>query len=607
MPLRSDLLQPLEGENPAGVNVRYEPVFDQIKIARIEEPELPQGEWQRERKTADYNLVVKLAGDVLATRSKDLWVAAWLTEGLTRREGIPGLRSCLELLHALLEGFWDHLYPEIDEDGDLELRVAPLEWVGRAGAVCEAVKSAPLTEAGYGFHDYRQSREVGYEADARQDPAKHEAWKAAVAGGKVSADAFDRAFGETGKSWYRALAAELDGSLASLEALDRVCEERFGNLAPGYLDLRDAITEVRQVAGQLLKKKLEADPDPVESAPAAEALPEPAPEGESPGAAPAAASAPAPAAMAATAGPVPQGREDAAARIAAAARYLRRESPGDPAPYLMVRGFRWGELRAQGATVDPKLLVAPPTEVRARLKGHLLDGRWAELLEEAEEVMAAPHGRGWLDLQRYVAAACEGLGSEYDPVAVAVRSALRSLLQDLPQLAGLTLMDDSPVANAETRQWMQEQGILGASAGDVDVVSSGTDGGPLDRLVARARAEEPHRAIDLLMRAAAQERSPRARFLRRSQAAEIMLEVGLQAVAMPILREMLEQVESHKLEQWEAGDTIARTLGLAYRCMEKLEPGNPSGRESLYLKVCRLDPMQAILLTRDGGNGGSGS
>jgi len=32
-------------------------------------------------------------------------------------------------MRGLLENFWDTLYPEI-EDGDLQMRSAPVEWVG---------------------------------------------------------------------------------------------------------------------------------------------------------------------------------------------------------------------------------------------------------------------------------------------------------------------------------------------------------------------------------------------------------------------------------------------------------------------------------------------
>ena len=109
----SELLQPIAESSPGGTDIRYEPVFEQIKRARIEEVDLPAGDWSRERKVADYALVVKLGSDVLRTQSKDLQVAAWLTEALLKREGCAGLRSGLELLASMLVEFWDHLYPKI--------------------------------------------------------------------------------------------------------------------------------------------------------------------------------------------------------------------------------------------------------------------------------------------------------------------------------------------------------------------------------------------------------------------------------------------------------------------------------------------------------------
>jgi len=115
----------------------------------------------------------------------------------------------------------------------------------------------------------------------------------------------------------------------------------------------------------------------------------------------------------------------------------------------------------------------------------------------------------------------------------------------------------------------------------------------LERQVARLREAQPQQAIQLLMRQASQEKSSRARFLRRSEAATIMVEGGLEAVALPILREMVEQIERHSLEEWEEGETVARPLSLLYRCMEKMD-GDAGERQDLYLRICRLDPMQAM-------------
>ena len=93
MPLRNDLLNPIPGENPSGQNLKYAPVFDKIKEARREDDDAAQGEWKRERKLADWPRVIKLSGDSLATKTKDLQLGVWLTEALLKTQGVGGLRG----------------------------------------------------------------------------------------------------------------------------------------------------------------------------------------------------------------------------------------------------------------------------------------------------------------------------------------------------------------------------------------------------------------------------------------------------------------------------------------------------------------------------------
>jgi type VI secretion system protein ImpA len=45
MALRDELLNPIAGANPGGVELRYDPLFDKIKEARREDEDVPQGEW----------------------------------------------------------------------------------------------------------------------------------------------------------------------------------------------------------------------------------------------------------------------------------------------------------------------------------------------------------------------------------------------------------------------------------------------------------------------------------------------------------------------------------------------------------------------------------
>ena len=584
------LLTPIAGPHPGGVELRYDPLYDQVKEARREDDDTPQGDWVVERKTADWPTVVRLTTQALSTRTKDLQLAAWLTEAKLRREGLPGLHSGLVLLRELMDRFWEHLYPEI-EDGDAEYRAAPLEWLG--GVLDLPIRRVPLTRAGHHLISYKESRTIPTEQEAGEDDGKAATRAARLADGKVAPEEVDRAFDGTPKAFYKQLNADLASCLEALAQLDARASERFGAAAPSFARLRETLEDLQRTARQLLKKKLEQDPDPVAAAeaPAAEqstlvdAVLDAA-------ATPARGPAP-------SVGAEPTSRDDAAARVAAAARWLRRAAPHDPAPYLMLRGLRWGELRARGGTPDPRLLEAPTTATRTRLKGLLLDGKWAELLEEAENVMGMPQGRGWLDLQRYAVAACEGLGGDHLLVADAIRGALRSLLADVPALVDMTMMDDTPTANAETRAWLREiaPASNGAASSD-DEAPAPADARPRDvggAAASEARAGRPDRAIQLLMREIDRERSQRGRFLLQAQLARVMVESGHHAVATPILEELLQNVDAHKLDEWEAGDVVARPFSLLYRCLEQ-SGEDAARRQEIYLRICRLDPLQAMQL-----------
>jgi type VI secretion system protein ImpA len=612
MALREDILNPIEGDSPSGPSLRYDPLYDQIKQARTEvsgpaDPTDPDSPILIQR-AADWERVAELAEEALANRTKDLDLAAWLTEALARVDGFSGLREGLHLLSDLQEQFWDELHPEID-DGDLEFRAAPLQRIGGA-PVRESrgrdnlfehfAGSAPMTRSGLGYRDFYVADLAGTEDDP--DPEKQERRSALLGQDLPTLEVWEAAVRDTPKEFLRSVLKEIVACQEATNRIKAVVEERYVPVmgpgdAPGFAQLEGVLGASRRLAERIMKARLEMDPDPVPvdlpdevdvDAPLASAPPGEADTGsggEAGGTLPA----------------EPGSRKDAMGRIAAAARFLRKENPKDPTPYALLRTVAWADLRAQAPTVDPKLLDPPPTALRTRLRALVLDEKWAQVLETAEEIMASPFGRGWLDVQRYALEATGNLGPDYDAVGDTIRAALRELLLDLPDLPRMSLMDDSPVANADTRAWIRNLGISRGtgSAEETDELSSGMPRrGGRDVLAAaleRVRAGEPQKGIQLLMIEASQEKSSRARFLRRMEAAEIMLAHGHARVAHPLLREMLDQIENHKLEEWEAGETVAKALGLLYRSLQDAAVGdNERIAEDLYLRVCRLDPIQGI-------------
>ena len=252
MPFPDDLLNPIEGPNPSGANLRYDPVYDKIKEARREEAQPPPGMTEQDRKVSDNAQVIKLTTELLTTKTKDLQLAAWLTEAMLKQRGFGGLKDGLALCCGLVEKFWDTLHPEI-EDGDAESRGAPLGFIGVKLDI--PLKLVPVVEkAKYGMLDHKQSRDVGYEDQAKNDDAKKKRAQL-VKEGKLTPELFDKAFEETPKKFYAQAEKDLDASLENLARLKKSCDEKFGDEGPAFGPLQSGLEASRHLIHGFLQKK----------------------------------------------------------------------------------------------------------------------------------------------------------------------------------------------------------------------------------------------------------------------------------------------------------------------------------------------------------------
>jgi type VI secretion system protein ImpA len=221
-------------------------------------------------------------------------------------------------------------------------------------------------------------------------------------------------------------------------------------------------------------------------------------------------------------------------------------------------------------------------------------------------------GRGWIDLQRYSCKACLQLGFNYNPLRIAIVSGLRGILKDYPQLLEMTMMDDTPTANAETLAWIKEEvlppppPVVEAppppppepafvapqfqQAGSHPGVEEPPD--TFELAMKAARSGRTNEGIEMLMRELGQERSGRGRFLRKSQLAQLCASTGHQPIAYPILQDLAGEIERRKLEDWEAPEMVAHPLALLYKCLNS--EASPEERQRLYSWICRLDPLQAL-------------
>ncbi|MFL5246131.1 MAG: type VI secretion system protein TssA [Gemmataceae bacterium] len=299
------LLKPLPGDNPAGSAVPFD-VKHKLEEFRKEEnpsdyraddPTRPQV-WKK----ADWAGIVKLSLETLTNSSKDLLIAARLTEGLTREAGYPGFRDGLTLLRRLIEQCWDRIYPTI-EDGDLEVRGGPFNWLDDAelGArFPSTLRTVPLLAVDgktFSFLDWRQSQ------DGK---------------GSVTREEFEKAIEAISLEQCETIGEAISQCRQELTKLRQLLAAKMGPVAPGLTSLGQVVDETHTLMQQILLRKR----------PVAETQSNNTAGKAAPG------SAPKPAAT----------RTEAYRLLGQAASLLRELEPHSPIPYLIQRAVELGSL-----------------------------------------------------------------------------------------------------------------------------------------------------------------------------------------------------------------------------------------------------------------------
>src|SRR5947209_8317625 len=111
--LSEALLKPVTVAEPAGRDLRFEPVFREILEARRAD--------DVSGKAPEWDVVAERSLEALK-ESKDIRLCCFLTEAGIFLDGFPGLRDCLRLTREMLTRFWDQGLLPLIEDGDLDYR-----------------------------------------------------------------------------------------------------------------------------------------------------------------------------------------------------------------------------------------------------------------------------------------------------------------------------------------------------------------------------------------------------------------------------------------------------------------------------------------------------
>jgi type VI secretion system protein ImpA len=345
------LLASISADKPTGVDLRadvsptspYYALRDARTAARLAERPLDRGD-ELDPKDAppapDWRPVWQRGCELLAGKTKDLEVTAYLIEALVRLHGFAGLRDGLRLARELVERFWDHLYPMPDEDG-VATRIAPLVGLNgdeADGTLLAPISRVPITEiTGVGrfacteYHDAVALQKL----DPKVRDAKSK-------NGAVTIERLQKAVAESSPLFYQQLVGDLTQCNAELTRLSAALDPRCQGNGPPTSALRTALESTLDVVKDVARSKLEA--------PAVKAAPEPK-------------AAKATAAKDESDGNSLHTREDAFRRLLEIAAFFRRTEPHTVVSYALEQIVRWGQMSL------PELLaeLIPEEPVRKNL------------------------------------------------------------------------------------------------------------------------------------------------------------------------------------------------------------------------------------------------
>lgn len=329
------LLAPIEADPPAGADVRrdHSPTsrYRQIKDARNKaRRQENQSVWDDDQTgtPAEWGVVLREAPALISEQSKDLEVAAWLTEALAREHGFAGLRDGFRLCRELINRYWDDLHPNLAPDDpedpdEVPIRAAALgglngdEHDGPLVATINAVSLVSSDEFGpLGLSSFRQAAALEKLEDPNERATRLEH-------GGVSMQMFEKAVAASPAAFFRALLGDIEAAQHEFSELCQTLEGRCGpDRAPPSSNIRQALSDCRSCVTAISRDILAAD-TPAEGLAAADVG-----TGGS---------------IRTVDGPI-QSRDQAFAVISQVAQFFRRTEPQSVLAWQLEECIRWGRM-----------------------------------------------------------------------------------------------------------------------------------------------------------------------------------------------------------------------------------------------------------------------
>ncbi|WP_182870515.1 type VI secretion system protein TssA [Stieleria mannarensis] len=297
--------------------IREFAMYDEDELAALQE----QGQGVEVPSAPDWRVVLDQCIDIIANHSKDLWVASWLIEANTRRNGYAGARDGFRLVNQICESYWEGIYPPHDEeDGYLDTvsQITSLNGLEGAGTLIAPLEEIPLLP-GFGaltFAAYREATTGG-------------------GGGEVTESDFDNAVRQIDLDQLRQQEEDIAEAIAAFKEMTATLEDKCRvegdeeDHTPPSSQIRRTLESIQQAFSNLTRNLLSGDSDA-----GGEGDAETSATGLAPNAAP----------QVDLAQAQVNNREDAFRMLMKASEFFRKTEPHSPVSYMLQQTVEFGRM-----------------------------------------------------------------------------------------------------------------------------------------------------------------------------------------------------------------------------------------------------------------------
>jgi len=302
----------------------------------------------------------------------------------------------------------------------------------------------------------------------------------------------------------------------------------------------------------------------------------------------------------------PKEEMDAGVLISGGLKYLNKAIDilneadwSDARAYRIRRQAAWINLDGLPADTEGKTMIPAPPPATVQALGNMRDqGAWADLLKAAEASLSQLIF--WQDLNRMVAEALVGLGSDYQTAHDTVCLETAYFVHRFPGITQLTFANRMPFADADTIAWLKDIAFGAGAAMEAPISTAGSDAekGRMTEIIQEAqnlaKKKKIKEAVGLVQTEMQSAVAHKEVMLWRMALCQIMVAAKQVPLALPQLELIVESIDRFQLETWDP-ELALQGLKIAWQGYKAQNNQDDQDKAAAVLnRINRLNPVAAM-------------